>query len=208
MLVFLWIFWAVGNVVFWFGSIRDHNTSIQQTPFGLSEADLFKINRDKYGYFAPRKFWIAHLLYWAIFTVITLVFYYFTDTEEKWLILLFFSMLFLYPAGIVSLYTAYNNDRKAKKSRENVQIPLLEQLSQITPYSYDAVNSVFAAHQTQNLYWLRTTGGRTRAQPFPWLYMDGATGEVFLEKFYPAIWEISQRGKAQWFADTKMRQLT
>lgn len=206
-MILYWILFIAGNVAFWVGSFLDYRSSLLQVSHGLAEADIWKINRDKYGYFSAKNFWTAHVIYWAVVTAIALVLYAYTDANEKWMILFFFSLLFYFPAAFAFIWTYFNNTSKAKRSREKVQIPILERLSQITPYSYEAVNNIFAAHQAENLFWQQTTGGRTRARAFPWLYYDGGAGEPFQERFYKAIWEISQKGRASWFADTRMKSL-
>jgi hypothetical protein len=194
-----WIIFIAGNALFWLGSWMDYSSSMKQVSHGLAENDVFKINRDKYGYFAPQRFWTAHLIYWGIFTAIALIMYAY-DTA---VILAIFGGMFLV-AGGVSAYKGYRNNGLAENSRKNVQIPILERLLYQSEYNYDAVESVF----TGKGFWKRRVAGRIRAVMFPWLYMDGGNDEQFEDKFYREIWTIAQKGKAQWFSDTRMRALS
>lgn len=199
-----YLLFLFSQAVFWVGSMIDLRISKKQVPCGLEEGDLFKLNRDKYGYFSASRFWTVHLIYWAATTGVCLILFAFTDAGEKHFILLFFSFLCFLPAGGASLYRGLRNERMSKTKREKVQIPLLERLAQITPYDEEAVRQVFAS---TNAFWQRRTNGRVRCVWFSWLYMDDATDEQFQYAFFKAIWDISQRGRAQWFSDTSMRKL-
>lgn len=196
------LLFILANILFFVGSWMDYKSSLRHTAYGLMEADIFKINRDKYGYFAPKKFLIAHAVYWAVPTTVCLILYFNASGWDADLILLIFSFLLYLPAGGGSVYLALRNNKRAKHSRAN-QTMILERLSRIKVYDYEQAAAAFV---DQN-FWKVRVSGRIRAVSFPWLYMDGGSDLQFQEAFFRAIWEISQKDKGAWFSDTRMRPL-
>lgn len=196
------LLFVIGNVLYFTGSWMDYRSSLRHNAYGLMEKDLFKINRDKYGYFAPKNFIIAHAVYWVIFFTSALILYFYSSGQDANLVLLFFSLFCFIPAGGGSIYVALRNDKRAAHSRQN-QIMLLERLSWIKDYN---INAAAACFDDQS-FWKVRVSGRIRAVAFPYLYMDGGSDLQFEEAFFRTLWEISRKDKSEWFSNTEMRSL-
>jgi hypothetical protein len=199
----MFIYWGLliaGMVAFWFFSMRDYSSSMLQNSHGLYENDILKINRDKYGYFSPRNFWIAHLIYFAAAVAICLIFFVWEkDKSDEKIILMAFIMLFFLPASIGSGVIAWRNNKKAKYSREKVQIPLMERLAAMDTYDEDQVREIFRPVNDGKPF--RIYGGRVRSVPFPFYYSDKDQAQYEVA-FYRAIWERARGGRNQWFTNT------
>jgi hypothetical protein len=191
-----------GIVAFWVTSFLDHKSSLKQVPYGLAEGDIWKINRDQYGYYSPANFWKWHLIYFAVWTALALVLYFLAESaRDKNQILLFMSLIGYFPAAAAFFIRVYLKTAKAKYSREQQQIPILKQI-RLAASPEDIHVSMVG----------RVVGGRARYFEFPWLYVDGAgskleAAEQLQKRVLPELWKLSQQPESTWFNDTRMRAM-
>lgn len=202
-----WIIFFIGQILFAVGTFMDFQSSKKQLTHGLKETNKF--SRDKYGYFSSAKFWRNHLIFWGIFTGLTVLFVLISGGKEEGsaAIPAIFGGTFII-AGLLSAYTAINNNRQAEESRKNDQIPIMERLSEVTTYDREAILAAAAATGIVGT----EKEGRMRFDEFQWLYMDGMTRTAeniakFNEAALYALWQAARQPRSQWFANTAMRKL-
>jgi hypothetical protein len=192
----------LGNIAFWATSFLDYKSSMNQVSHGLGEKDLLKLNRDEYGYFSGSKFWMWHLIYWAVWTVLALLLYFLaSDPKDKNLIMLFMALIGYFPASIAFFITYLKNSKKERVNRAK-QVDILRILS-----TQSELNPDFVARLFSGQFWKERNNGRIRAILFPWWYLDGGDDFTFQDKFYKALYDRAHQPEANWFSDTKLQSL-